>query len=142
METTLKGLLNNIDGNVETVVTYTNLLTDKINAVLQPAPFVSDKLQEEKEKLWNEFLRVIGIANVTFQKKERNIRDEVMASQGGTIASRFVRFEPRKYAIDLINKKFGKYLDKPIEVSYYDGLPTNMKDFERGVIENDSFDTN
>ena len=42
------------------------------------------------------------------------------ASQGGTVASRFSRFEPRKRAIDEINKKFGTN----IEVSYYDGEPT------------------
>lgn len=44
--------------------------------------------------------------------------------QGGTIASRFSRFEPRKKAVDEINKKFN--LD--IEVKYYDGIPTTIKD--------------
>ena len=48
------------------------------------------------------------------------IKDEMSASQGGTIASRFSRFEPRKRAIEEINKKFGTN----IEVSYYDGEPT------------------
>jgi len=74
--------------------------------------------------MWNEFLRLIGIANMNFQKKERNIKDEVMASQGGTIASRFSRFEPREKAIKLINEKFGT----DIKVRYYDGIPTSEKD--------------
>ena len=74
--------------------------------------------------MWNEFLRLIGIANMNFQKKERNIKDEVMASQGGTIASRFSRFEPREKAIKLINEKF----DTDIKVRYYDGIPTSEKD--------------
>lgn len=143
-EKTLRDLLNNIDGNVETVLSYKNLLVDKINAVLQPAPFIADKVTDKKEKIWNEFLRLIGVANVTFQKKERNIRDEIMASQGGTIASRFSRFEPRKKAVDEINQKFGKYLEKPIVVAFYDNLPTNLKDIEDEIkeeseaIENDS----
>ena len=109
---------------------YKNLQIDKINAILQPAPYVADKITERKEKLWNEFLRLIGVANITVQKKERNIRDEVLMSQGGTIASRFQRYEPRKKAIEQINKKFGKYLEKPIVVSFYDNLPTNLKDIE------------
>lgn len=62
---------------------------------------------------------------MNFQKKERNIKDEVMASQGGTIASRYSRFEPRKKAIDEINEKFGTN----IEVQYYDGIPTSAKEF-------------
>lgn len=79
-----------------------------------------------KEKIWNEFLRLIGIANMNFQKKERNIKDEVLASQGGTVASRYSRFEPRQKAIELINDKFGTN----IEVQYYDGIPTTAKELE------------
>ena len=139
MERTVKDLLNNIDGLTESVTSYQNLQLDKINAILQPAPYVADKITERKEKLWNEFLRLIGIANITVQKKERNIRDEIMASQGGTIASRFQRYEPRKKAIEEINTKFKKYLKAPIVVSFYDNLPTNLKDIEN-EIEDDTLD--
>lgn len=51
--------------------------------------------------------------------------------QGGTIASRYSRFEPRKRAVDEINEKFSEYLDgKRIEVKYYDGIPTSQEEFE------------
>lgn len=118
-----------------TVIAYDNLDLDDTTLVLAPAPYVADKIDIHKEKDWNEFLRVIGIANMNFQKKERNIKDEVLASQGGTIASRFSRFEPRQKAIDEINRKFGdilldngeKVLPKKIEVSYYDGLPSSKE---------------
>lgn len=93
-----------------TVIAYDNLDLDDTTLVLAPAPYVADKIDIHKEKDWNEFLRVIGIANMNFQKKERNIKDEVLASQGGTIASRFSRFEPRQKAIDEINRKFGDIL--------------------------------
>lgn len=135
MERTVKDLLNNIDGLTESVTSYKNLQVDKINAILQPAPYIADKVTERKEKLWNEFLRLIGVANITVQKKERNIRDEVLASQGGTIASRFQRFEPRKKAIDEINEKFKNYLKSPIVVSFYDNLPTNLKEIEDEISE-------
>ena len=79
---------------------------------------------------------------MTVQKKERNIRDEILASQGGTIASRFSRYEPRKKAIDEINKRFGKYLEKPIVVSFYDNLPTNLKDIEDEISEESEVDSN
>ena len=48
------------------------------------------------------------------------------ASLGGTIASRYSRFEPRKRAIEEINKKWG--LD--IKVRYYDGIPTTEKEVD------------
>ena len=137
MEQTVKDLLNNIDGLTESVTSYKNLQVDKINAILQPAPYIADKVTDRKEKLWNEFLRLIGVANITVQKKERNIRDEILASQGGTIASRFQRYEPRKKAIDEINEKFKEHLKAPIVVSFYDNLPTNLKSIE-DEIEDDT----
>ena len=123
---TLKDILNNVDAYSDDVIAYDSFAIDEINGVLLPAPFVADKLQDEKEKVWNEFLRLIGVSNVSIQKKERNIKDEITASNGGTIASRFNRFEPRKKALEQIKDKFG--ID--IKVSYYDGLPTNMQEAE------------
>ena len=117
---TLQDMLSNIDGMEENIATYESIDIDDMNVVLAPAPFVADKIDAHLDKEWAEFYRLIGVANLIEQKKERMIRDEMSASQGGTIASRFSRFEPRKRAIDEINKKFGTN----IEVSYYDGEPT------------------
>lgn len=117
---TLEDMISDIDSMQENIATYESLDIDDMNVVLAPAPYVADKIDLHLDKEWAEFYRLIGIANLTEQKKERLIRDEMSASLGGTIASRFSRFEPRKKAIDLINKKWG--LD--IEVNYYDGEPT------------------
>lgn len=143
-ELSLKRLVENVDGYEETILTYEDINFDDTSLVLAPAPFVADKLDIHKEKEWNEFLRLIGIANMNFQKKERNIKDEVLASQGGTIASRWSRFQPRQNAVDKINEKFSEYLDgKKLEVKYYDGIPTSTE--KKEVEENDEsvlLDTN
>ena len=87
-----------------------------------------------KDKDWAEFLRLIGVSNLSFQKKERNIKDEIIAMQGGTVASRYSRFQPRQNAVEKINKKFSKYLDgKKLEVRYYDGIPTSEKEEEDDI---------
>lgn len=123
---TLQAILNDVDANVDSVLGYDDIDLDDTTLVMEPAPYISDKVDLNKDKIYNEFLRLIGIANLSFQKKERNIKDEVQAMQGGTIASRFSRYEPRKKAIDMINKKF----DLDIKVKYYDGIPSSLKDFE------------
>ena len=123
-EKSIKDIINNVDGLENTVLTYEDINLDDIQLVLEPAPYVADKIDIQKEKIWNEILRLIGIANMNFQKKERNIKDEVVASQGGTVASRYSRFEPRKKAIEEINEKF----DTNIKVKYYDGVPTSEKE--------------
>lgn len=123
-ERTVKDIINNVDSFENTVLTYDNIDLDDTQIVLQPAPYVSDKIDLQKDKLWNEFLRLIGIANISYQKKERSIRDEIQAMQGGTVASRYSRFEPRLKAIKEINEKFGTN----IKVKYYDGVPTSEKE--------------
>lgn len=122
----IQDLVNNVDSNAETVISYDNLDLDDTTLVLEPAPFVADKIDQHQEKIWNEFLRLIGISNLSYQKKERNIKDEINAMQGGTIASRFSRFEPRQRAVQQINKKF----NMNIEVSYYDGVPSTIEESE------------
>lgn len=139
-ERSVKDLVNNVDGNENTIITYDNMDLDETSMVLAPAPYVTDKIDMHKENIWNEFLRLIGISNLSMMKKERNISDEIQAMQGGTIASRFSRFEPRKRAIEEINKKF----KENIEIQYYDGEPSTIEEIEEmEVEENESiFDSN
>lgn len=125
-ELSLKRMLDQIDSNVETVVTYDSIDIDDMGVVEAPAPYVTDKIDDHLDKLWADFYQLVGIANIQEQKKERVIQDEMVASQGGTIASRYSRYQPRQQAIELINKKFG--LD--IKVQYYDGIPSMIKDIE------------
>lgn len=126
LEKTIKDLVNNVNSNAETVITYDNIDLDNTTAVLTAVPYVADKVQEEKGHIYNEFLRLIGVANIEYKKKERNIKDEIKAMQGGTIASRFSRFEARKQAIDKIKEVFG--ID--LKVRYYDGIPSSVDDLE------------
>ena len=103
-----------------------NNMIEDTNCVLAPAPYVADKLNQDKREEWSEFLELVGISNVGVQKKERVIRDEIMTSMGGTIASRYSRFESRRLAVDEINKKF----NQNIEVEFYDGLPSTIENVD------------
>ena len=130
----LEKALQQVDSKVNTIVTFDNLDLGQIGAILEPAPYVADKLNEAKKEEWSEFLETIGIASNVVNKKERLITDEVFTSMGGTIGSRFNRFESRRKAVDLINEYFGTN----IEVGFYDGLPSTIKnpDDYLGVVEN------
>lgn len=132
-ERTIRDMVNNVDGNIEQILTYNDLAAKDIDIVLQPAPFVADKVQIEKEKIYNEFLRCIGISSVNIQKKERLITDEIEKSQGGSIVMRYNRYEPRKYAIDQINKKWGLN----IKLKYYDDIPASYEEFEKKIEESE-----
>lgn len=125
-EETVKGILNQVEGMVENVLAYDNIDLDDLSCVCEPAPYIVDKLDLHLEREWASFYRMIGISSVVQEKKERLITDEVNASQGGTIASRYNRFGSRQRAIDEINKKW----NLNIEIEYYDGVPSNNEEKE------------
>lgn len=102
-------LLNDFESFVENVVTYDSYDVSTLEAVTSPAPYVTDKIDEHLEKEWAEFFRLIGISNLQEQKKERYIKDEINVSLGGTIASRFNRFDSRSIAIEKLIKMGIRY---------------------------------
>lgn len=126
---TVEDIVNQIDSCVDGVVVYDSIDIDDLGVVQAPAPYVSDKIDIHIEKEYADFLRLIGIANLQTQKRERLIKDEMTASLGGTVASRYSRFQPREQAVNMINKKWG--LD--IKVKYYDGLPNSIEGDEEDV---------
>ena len=130
---TVEDIVNQIDSCVDGVVVYDSIDIDDLGVVQAPAPFVSDKIDIHIEKEYAEFLRLIGIANLQTQKRERLIKDEMTASLGGTVASRYSRLQPREQAVDMINKKWGLN----IKVKYYDGLPNSMEGDEEDVYVSD-----
>ena len=68
---------------------------------------MADKLYELKVNLWNEALTYLGVTNISIQKKERMIKDEVQRLQGGVMANRYSREFARQQACEQINRMFG-----------------------------------
>ena len=104
---TLLNVYKEYDGNSPVIFGDTNIDLNSLKVLKTGAPYVSDKLYELKTQIWNEALTYLGISNVSFQKKERLISDEVIRSQGGTVASRYSRLTTRQKAAKEINKMFG-----------------------------------
>lgn len=103
---TLTNLYMQYDGNVPVIFGDKNLDINSIKVLKTDAPYVADKLYELKVRIWNEALTYLGISNLSVQKKERLVSDEVIRSQGGTIASRYSRLQARREACNKINRMF------------------------------------
>lgn len=113
---TLENLYMKYDGNQPVIFGDKNLSSTPIDCISTEAPYVADKIYELKVQYWNEMLTYNGISNVSYQKKERMVKDEIVRSQGGTIASRYSPLNARKRGCELINEMFG--LD--IDVAYHE----------------------
>lgn len=106
------------DGNEPVIFGDRDLDMKLVQALRTDAPYIADKIQTLKTELWNEALTYLGISNISFQKKERMISDEVLRNQGGTIASRYSRLNARRKAADQINKMFGLNIEVDFREDY------------------------
>lgn len=104
---TMLNLYQKYDGNEPFIFGDKNLDIKALKVLNTGAPYVADKLYQLKTQYWNEALTYLGISNVSFQKKERMVSDEVTRSMGSTIASRYSRLMARREACDKINRMFG-----------------------------------
>ena len=104
------------DGNQPVIYGDKALDPNCLTVLRTDAPYVADKIYQLKTQYWNEALTHLGISNLNIQKKERLVSDEVVRSQGGTIASRYSRLQARRDACEKINQNFGLN----VEVDYRD----------------------
>lgn len=130
---TLKNLYKQYSGNEPVIYADKGLAAKPIDVLNTGAPYVCDKLYELKTQIWNEALTYLGISNVSYQKKERLLQDEVQRNLGGTIASRYSRLEARRQAANEINKMFGLN----IEVDFREDFTLAIDELEDEVTEDE-----
>ena len=130
------------DGNEPVIFGDRDLDMKLVQALRTDAPYIADKIQSLKTELWNEVLTYLGISNISFQKKERMISDEVLRNQGGTIASRYSRLNARRQSADQINKMFGLNIEVNFREDYreaddeimFQGTTGSERDEKGGII--------
>lgn len=115
---TLTNLYKEYDGNAPVIFADKSLDMNALQVMSTQAPYVADKIYQLKTQIWNEALTHLGISNVSFQKRERMVSDEVTRSQGGTVASRYSRLNARRQACEQINKMFGLNIDCDFREDY------------------------
>ena len=121
-------LYKEYDGNSPVIKGTKGMDLDGFQVLKTDAPYVADKLYDLKTQVWNEALTYLGITNVSFQKRERMVTDEVNRMLGGTYASRYSRLLARQEACEKINAMFGTN----ISVRYRDEFDENGEVEEGG----------
>ena len=104
---TMKNLYMKYDGNQPFIFGDKNLSINDFTVLKTDAPYVAADLYTLKTQIFNEALTYLGISNVSYQKKERLVTDEVSRNMGGTIAARYNRLNERQKACKKINQIFG-----------------------------------
>lgn len=103
---TIDALFKKYDGNSPLIVTNKGFKQDSIKIMNIDTPFKANELYELKTKIWNEALTYLGISNISYEKNERLITDEVLRGQGGVVAMRQSRMLARQMAANNINEMY------------------------------------
>lgn len=129
---TLLNLFKEVDGNAPVIFGSKNIDLRSIAALNLNTNYVCDKLTELKTNIWNEMLTYNGVPNVSINKRERLVSDEVNRGMGGTLACRYSKLKARQQFAEEINRMFG--LD--VQVGFIKD-PEDQDDFEEEAEEDE-----
>lgn len=104
---TFKQAIKQRDENEPVIYGDKNIDMNNINVLNTTTPIVFDKLQIQKNNVWNECMTFLGINNANTDKRERLVDDEVQANNQLIKANEDVMLKAREKACELINKMFG-----------------------------------
>ena len=128
----LKNTYKKYVGNEPVIYADKDFDAGAVTVLKTDAPYLCDKIWNTKTNIWNEALTYLGVSNVSIEKRERLVSDEVERNQGGTIVNCNIRFSERKLACERINKMFGLN----VSVSFnYDYTADNEKGEEISMKE-------
>lgn len=132
---TLKNAYMQFSGNMPFMFGNKNYnLNEKINCVKTEAPYIVDKLDEHKARLWAEILTFLGINNANTDKKERLISDEVNSNNQLVAFNLNNFYKTRKKACDEINKMFFNGEEK-IKIKLNEKLIDLLNETNNGGVE-------
>lgn len=106
-----ENLYTQYEGNRPVIFGKKGLSVENFEVLKTDAPYVSDKIYNLKVNIFNEALTLLGISNVSIEKRERLVSDEVNKAMGGTFANRMAYMSMREKAVENINKMFGTNIE-------------------------------
>lgn len=103
----LKQIMRQKEDNEIVIYGDKNLDVSQIKVLDITPPIVFDRLQIQKNSVWNECMTFLGINNANMDKRERLVADEVAANDDQIGANEDVALKAREHACRLINEMWG-----------------------------------
>lgn len=131
----LESVYNQYTGDKPVIFGTKSLQEKPLESITTGAPFVADKLREEKRAVWNEVLEFLGLnTNPADKKKERLIVNEVNANNEQIDAQLQTMLLCRQNACNEINSLYGLNVSVSLRVDDFKTVsePTEME-MEMGV---------
>ena len=128
----IKNIYKQVDENTPALFIDDSIgnMGEMVDVLNTTAPYVVDKLNTQKNAVWNEVMTYLGINNANLEKRERMITSEADSNNEQITSSGSVFLKSREEACDRINRLYGLN----VEVGYRSETIEKIQETsERGI---------